>query len=272
MKSSSGSVRRRPSNLYARRGRGELRLTQSAGGAADLAGRKARLADGELDVDRAELGGLAGTAERILAAELFQLFYLGAAGHLQRSPDRPPGSTSLSPEQTLRFKWMVAAPRTTFVITYSPSRSNRRDGHYSFWGNCGNGPADDVRKLSAFVVPLERIELPTFGLQNHSSMAAVGWGHGRTPIGVKVQNRYTSQLMCVEKRLEATMILRSATQTKIRPDKARTRQGSAQTKRLLKFFSRKAPLVVRSLFGAKQTSGSRNQREWELKEAHISLR
>jgi type II secretory pathway pseudopilin PulG len=96
-------------NLDARRRRGELRLTRSAGRAADLAGRKARLAGGELDIDRAELGGLAGTAERSLAAELFQLFYLGAAGHLQRRQDRPPGAKPLSPEQTLRFKWPPSA-------------------------------------------------------------------------------------------------------------------------------------------------------------------
>jgi hypothetical protein len=85
-------LRRRPSpKLYARRRRGELRLARSAGGAVDLAGRKARLAGGELDVNRAELGGMAGTAERGLAAELFQLLHRGAAGHLQRSPDRPRG-------------------------------------------------------------------------------------------------------------------------------------------------------------------------------------
>src|ERR1700687_4595713 len=62
-------------------------------------------------------------------------------------------------------------PATTFVITHSPSRPNRRDG-LTFSGERGDSPVDDDSQVFDFVMPVERIELPTFGLQNHSSMAA----------------------------------------------------------------------------------------------------
>ncbi len=61
-------------------------------------------------------------------------------------------------------------PATTFVITRSPSRSNDWDG-LTFSGERGDSPVDDVSQVFDFVVPVERIELPTFGLQNYRSMA-----------------------------------------------------------------------------------------------------
>jgi hypothetical protein len=65
-------------------------------------------------------------------------------------------------------------PATTFVITRSPFRSNRRDGLTFSKGTRGQ-PRDDFSQVFDFVVPAERIELLTFGLQNHSSMATCEW-------------------------------------------------------------------------------------------------
>ena len=48
-------------------------LSGSPGRAIDLAGREARVREGELHVDRAELGGLAGPAKRSLPAKLLEL-------------------------------------------------------------------------------------------------------------------------------------------------------------------------------------------------------
>jgi len=44
-------------------------------------------------------------------------------------------------------------PATTFVITHSPSRFNRRDGFYFCWGTWAQ-PADGVSQVFDVVVPV----------------------------------------------------------------------------------------------------------------------
>ena len=65
----------------------------------------------------------------------------------------------------------LRVPATTFIIVHSPSRSKYRDG-LPFVGERRNIHVNDVSRVFDIVVPVERIELPTFGLQNHSLMAA----------------------------------------------------------------------------------------------------
>src|SRR5689334_13197981 len=64
------------------------RRTRAAGRAIDLPVGEADVAGGELHIDRGQLNWLAGTAERRVPAEFFQLLHRRAARDLQRSPDR----------------------------------------------------------------------------------------------------------------------------------------------------------------------------------------
>ena len=71
-------------------------LAGSAGGAVDGAGRVAGVAGGELHVDRRELGGLAGTPERGLAAEFYSSFSMVAPPLTCRGVQIGPGATPLT--------------------------------------------------------------------------------------------------------------------------------------------------------------------------------
>src|ERR1700688_4428734 len=63
-------------------------LTRAARRTVDLAGCEAGVSGRELHIDLTELGGLAGAAERSLAAEFFELLHGRSARNLKRCPYR----------------------------------------------------------------------------------------------------------------------------------------------------------------------------------------
>src|SRR5260370_41158241 len=67
-----------------------------------------------------------------------------------------------------RYRWL-RVPATTFIITHSPPRSDHRGGLNFLRARVQ--PRGRPRPNIDFLVPVERIEVLTFGLQHYRSMA-----------------------------------------------------------------------------------------------------
>jgi hypothetical protein len=102
----------------------------SARRAIDLAVGRARTRCRELDVDRAELRGLAGATERRLAADLLRFVHRGITGHLQRRSDHEIVKDKEGQEQPVDKQRAQTAHTTgpNDSVTREATRDQKLDG------------------------------------------------------------------------------------------------------------------------------------------------